>query len=116
MRFLIIALLCLFIISCTKRQALWSTFLAGQVVSAGHINYQQEQGYYEAVPIYHVFGDRHPSKEQVYLVKGFETAAVYLVTKTFPKYENGILRFCIGVQVGFFVTDTCRGINFEMRF
>ena len=55
------------------------------------MNYQQDQGYYEINPVYHVYGDMHPSDEQIYLTKGLEIAAVYGATKLWPEYEKEIL-------------------------
>ena len=40
---------------------LWALFIAGQILSAGNMNYQQEAGYYE---INHYVYSRHPSKER----------------------------------------------------
>lgn len=108
--------LVLLLCSCTKKQALWGTFLTTQVIDAGRINYQQEQGLYEINPVYHVFGDRHPSKEQVYLVKGVETGMVWAATKVFPKYEEEILGIAIGVQFGFYISDETKGVSFGLRF
>jgi len=44
---------------------LWALFIAGQILSAGNMNYQQEMGYWEINPIY----EKHPSKQQVYFTK-----------------------------------------------
>jgi hypothetical protein len=92
--------------------ALWATFIALQVFSAGNINYQQEQGYYEICPIY----GRHPSKERVYITKAAEIGIVYGLTKLFPKHEKGILIGASTVVVGCFVYDHSVGISMKVRF
>lgn len=96
--------------------ALWAIFLTLQVVGAGNINYQQAHGYYEINPIYHIYGDRYPSKEQVYLTKGLEVLAIYGATKVFPQYKKEILSTAVAVQVGFFIYDGVTGVEFGLRF
>lgn len=67
---------------------LWVLFIAGQIVNAGNMNYQQENGYYEIND--RIYG-KHPSKNKVYSIKAFECLGVYGATKIFPKYEKPIL-------------------------
>lgn len=95
---------------------LWAIFLALQIFGAGNINYQQDAGYYEINPIYHVFGDRHPSKEQVYLVKAIETGVLYGATKIFPKHKKKIMAAAVAVQVGFIIYDNTQGISMQVKF
>ena len=80
------------------------------------MNYQQDQGYYEINPVYHVYGDMHPSDEQIYLTKGLEIAAVYGATKLWPEYEKEILSFATGVTFAFIAGDKMSGIEMKVRF
>lgn len=95
-------------------KTLWTIFIIGQIFSAGNINWQQEHGYYEVNPIYHIFGDTHPSKEQVYLIKGLETGVIYGATKIFPKYKKKILKVSNGICFGFIIDDQRKGIAFKV--
>lgn len=91
---------------------LWALFIAGQILSAGNINYQQEIGYHEINPIY----SKHPSKEKVYLIKGLEIGAVYGATKLFPKHERDILKISNGICWGFIISDRMKGIKLGFRW
>jgi hypothetical protein len=92
--------------------ALWATFIVLQIFSAGNMNYQQEQGYYEINPIYGM----HPSKERVYITKAVETGIVYGLTKLFPKHEKCILVGANTVALSFIVRDKAVGIGMRVRF
>lgn len=91
---------------------LWTLYIILQVLSAGHINYQQSIGCYEINPVY----GKHPTKTQVYMVKGLNTLAVYGATKMFPKYEKHILAGVIGVDIAFMARDSAHGIAFKFRY
>jgi hypothetical protein len=90
----------------------WIAFIILQFLSAGHINYQQEAGYYEINPIY----GEHPSKERVYATKAAETLAIYGLTELLPKYEKYILIGASAIAVGFMANDTRNGIKLEFKF
>ena len=92
---------------------LWALFIVGQVLSAGNMNWQQENGYYEinSVP----YGE-HPSRERVYLVKTIETGLIWGATKVFPKHEKKILAGSNLICWGFIVSDRVNGIAFKVRF
>jgi len=90
----------------------WIVLMIAQILSAGHINYQQEVGYYEINPIY----GRHPSKTRVYTTKVIETAAIYGATKLFPKYEKPIVASATAVAFGFMAWDKSNGIALKFRF
>jgi len=90
----------------------WILFIVMQIISAGHINYQQEAGYYEINPIY----GKHPTKSEVYITKGIEILAIYGITKMFPKYENVILIGSTAVGIGFMFNDKANGIALKVRF
>ena len=92
--------------------ALWALFIAGQIFTAGNMNYQQEQGYYEINPLY----GKHPSKERVYITKAAEIGAVYALTKIFPKHEKKILVGVNTVMIGFILYDSKQGISMRVRF
>jgi len=91
---------------------LWAALIAGQILSAGNMNYQQEAGYYEINPIY----SEHPSKSQVYLTKAIETGLIYAATEIFPKYEKGILIGSNTVCWGFIINDRMKGISFSFSW
>ena len=91
---------------------LWIFFIAGQIVNAGNINYQQDAGYYETTSYY----SRHPNKREVYLVKAGGTIAVYVTAKIFPKYETLILLGANAVVWGFIYDDHKKGIAINLRF
>ena len=93
-------------------KTLWVVFIAGQIFSAGNINYQQEAGYYELNPIY----GRHPSKEKVYIIKAAEIGGLYALTKIFPKHEKKLLIGANCVMLGFIYYDYKMGIKMEVRF
>jgi len=93
-------------------KALWIILIAGQVLSAGNMNYQQEAGYYEINPIY---GD-HPSPERIYLTKAVELALVYGATKALPEYKTEILAGSNALCWGFIISDRMKGISFGMRW
>jgi len=93
-------------------KTLWALFIVLQILSAGHINYQQEAGYYEINPIY----GKHLSKEKVYIIKGLETLSIYGATKIFPKYKKHILISASNVCIGFMAYDKTKGILLKFRF
>ena len=93
-------------------KALWILLIAGQVLSAGNMNYQQETGYYEINPIY---GD-YPDRGRVYLTKAVELALVYGATKTAPGYKTEILAGSNMLCWGFIASDRMKGISFGMRW
>ncbi|MCK5610508.1 hypothetical protein KAR91_52025 [Candidatus Pacearchaeota archaeon] len=93
-------------------KALWILFIAGQIINAGNMNYQQDMGYYETTPYY----SRHPSKSEVYLVKVGGTIAVYATTKILPKHETLILLGANVVVWGFVYDDYKKGIALNLRF
>lgn len=94
------------------KELLWGLFIAGQIFSAGNMNYQQEAGYYEVNPLY----GEHPSKERVYLTKAAEIGAVFALTKIFPKYDKEILIGANSVLIGFIIYDHKKGISMSVRF
>ena len=96
----------------TTTKSLWGLFIAGQVLSAGNMIYQQEAGYYE---INHIYG-KHPSKARIYSTKIAETALIYGVTKLYPKYEKHILGGANVICWGFIINDRRKGISFNLRF
>ncbi len=93
-------------------KSLWILFIAGQIFSAGNINYQQEAGYYEINPIY----GRHPSSERVYITKAAEIGSLYALTKIFPKHEKKLLIGANAVMLGFIYYDYRMGIEMKVRF
>ena len=92
--------------------SLWALFIALQIYSAGNVNYQQANGYYEINPIY----GKHPTHERVYFTKAMETAAVYGLTKLYPKHEKKILTGVSSIALGFVWYDTNQGIEIAIRF
>lgn len=68
-------------------KTLWLLFIAGQILNAGNMNYQQDIGMYEINPIY----GKHPTKEIVYAMKTAECVGLYGLTKTFPKHKKAML-------------------------
>jgi hypothetical protein len=93
-------------------KTLWALFIIGQILSAGNMNYQQEQGYYEVNPLY----SKHPSKEQVYLTKGLEIAGIWGATRMFPKHKKKIVAGANIICWGFIIDDRKKGIAFKFRF
>ena len=91
---------------------LWALFIAGQLLSAGNMNYQQEMGYYEMNPIYGL----HPSKQQVYWTKAIETGLIFGATKAFPEYEKHILIGANTICWGLIITDRIKGVHLGFRF
>jgi len=91
---------------------LWALFIAGQIISAGNMNYQQEMGYWEINPIY----GKHPSKQQVYITKVVEIGMVYGATKLFPKHKKMILTLSNGICWGFIISDRQKGIKLGFKF
>ena len=91
---------------------LWAIFIAGQIFTAGNINFQQEMGYYEINPIY----GKHPSKERVYITKAVEVGLVYALTRALPKHEKTILIGANTVILGCIAYDNKVGISMGMRF
>ena len=93
--------------------ALWIAFLLGQVLNAGNINYQQEQGYHEVNPIY----GSHPSSSKVYAIKAAECLAVYGLTELFPKHDKKIMVGANVIVWGTLVVDKeYFGIKMKFRF
>ncbi len=68
--------------------------------------------YYELNPIY----GKHPSKEQVYVIKAAEIGAVYAATRLFPKHEKTLLIGANSVMLGFIYYDHKMGISMSVRF
>ena len=93
-------------------KALWALFIAGQILSAGNMNYQQEMGYYEINPIY----GEHPTQERIYLTKAIEIGLVYGATKVLPKHKKTILKLSNSVCWGFIISDRHKGIHFGLRW
>ena len=91
---------------------LWILFIVGQIFSAGNMNHQQDECYYEINPIY----GKSPSKERVYYTKGAEILSVYAATKILPRHSKSILK-CANIGVyGFIVDDKRKGISMNLRF
>jgi len=93
-------------------RALWIILIAGQVLSAGNMNYQQEAGYYEINPVY----GEHPGPGQIYLTKVVELGLVYGATKILPRYKTEILAGSNMLCWGFIFDDRMKGISFGMRW
>ncbi len=93
-------------------KALWVLVIAGQILSAGNMAYQQEAGYYEINPIY----GKHPGKARIYATKITETALIYGATKLYPKYEKHILAGTNVILWGFIANDQRHGVAFKLRF
>ncbi len=91
---------------------LWILFITGQIFSAGNMNHQQNEGYYEINPIY----GRHPNKERVYYTKGAEILGVYAATKRFPQHSTKILKVANMGVYGFMLDDKRKGISMSLRF
>jgi len=91
---------------------LWAALIAGQILSAGNMNYQQEAGYHEINPIY----TEHPSKQRVYWTKAIETGLIFGATELFPKHEKGILIGSNVVCWGFIISDRMKGISFSFSW
>lgn len=96
----------------TLTNTLWALFIAGQIFSAGNMNYQQDINGYEINSIY----GSHPSREKVYAIKTAEIGAVYLVTRLWPKHEREILVAAATVTLTFIAYDNMRGIAFKVRY
>ncbi len=92
---------------------LWILFIAGQILNAGNMNYQQENGYYEINDS--IYG-KHPSKQKVYTIKALETLGVYGATKIFPKHEESIVAGASGFVWGFIYYDNKRGIELKYEW
>lgn len=84
----------------------------GQTLSAGNMNYQQDQGMYEVNPIY----GKHPSKERIYATKAGEVAALYGLAKIFPKHEKSLLKIANMVNLGFMIDDQRKGIELKFKW
>lgn len=93
-------------------KTLWTLLIAGQIISAGNMNYQQDVGYYEVNPIY----GEHPSALRIYVTKAAETALIYGATQLYPKYERHILTITNVVCWGFIYNDHRKGIGMSLRF
>ena len=94
-------------------KVLWALFIAGQLLNAGNMNYQQEHGYYEINDS--IYG-KHPSKGKVYTVKALETLVVYGATKILPKYEEAIVAGASGFVWGFIYYDNKQGVAFKFKW
>ncbi len=93
-------------------KSLWILFIAGQILNAGNMNCQQQNGYYEINPIY----GEHPSANQIYKIKALECIGLYGLTKVVPKYEKPML---IGANVivwGMIYRDYKHGIALSVRW
>lgn len=93
-------------------ELLWIFFIAGQIFSAGNMNHQQEEGYYEINPIY----GKHPSSERIYYTKGAEVLGVYGLTMWKPQYKLKILKGANAGVYGFIIDDHRKGISMSVRF
>ena len=93
-------------------KALWIALIAGQILSAGNMNYQQEAGYYEINPIY----GQHPDRGRIYCTKLVELGLVYGATKLMPRHKTAILAGSNLVCWGFIFDDRMKGISFGMRW
>jgi hypothetical protein len=91
---------------------LWVLFITGQILSAGNMNYQQENGYYEINSLY----GKHPSRQEIYTIKATECLAVYGLTKAFPKYKEHILVSANTMVWTFIYYDNQRGIALNFRW
>ncbi len=91
---------------------LWVLFIAGQIVSAGNVNYAQENGYYEINSIY----GEHPSKQKVYAIKAAECLALYGLTKAIPKYEEHLLVSASSIVWTFIYYDNRRGLTLGFKW
>jgi len=91
---------------------LWTLFIAGQILSAGNMNYQQEMGYYEINPLY----GNYPSTQQIYITKTLQVGAVYGLTQIYPEHKKDILKIANGICWGFIITDRQKGIKFGLRW
>jgi len=93
-------------------KALWIALIAGQILSAGNMIYQQEAGYYEINPIY----GEHPGKERIYATKLAELGLIYGATRLAPRYEKKILATANVICWGFIISDRYKGIAFSLRW
>ena len=91
---------------------LWLLFIAGQILNAGNMNYQQENGYYEINPIY----GEHPSANEIYTIKAIECLGIYGLTKAIPEYEKPMLVVANMVVWGMIYTDKKNGIALSVRW
>lgn len=91
---------------------LWVLFIAGQILNAGNMNYQQQNGYYEINPIY----GEHPSANQIYKIKALECVGLYGLTKIVPKYEKPMLVLANTVVWGMIYMDNKSGISLAFRW
>lgn len=91
---------------------LWLAFILGQLINAGHINYQQTHGYYEVNPLY----GRHPKPEIVYAIKAGEILAIWGATRLWPEHEKGILIGANTIVWGVIIADNACGVKMGIRF
>jgi len=96
----------------TKDKLLLGAFAAGQFLSAGNMNYQQEHDCYEVNPIY----GKHPDKQTIYNIKIMETFLLFSLTEFFPKYRTEVLLLSNMVVFGFIYYDNKQGIDFKFNF
>lgn len=94
-------------------KALWILFIAGQILNAGNMNYQQQNGYYEINDL--VYG-KHPSANEIYIIKTAECMAIYGATKVVPKYEKPILIVANIAVWGMIIRDKRSGIKLNFRW
>lgn len=93
-------------------KVLWVLFMAGQILNAGNMNYQQEIGYYETTSYY----SKHPSKKEVYVTKAAGTLAVYCATELLPGYKEPIMVGANLIVWGFIYSDKKNGISLSCRW
>lgn len=92
---------------------LWILFIAGQILNAGNMNYQQEIGLSE---INRTVYSEHPTANQIYKTKAIECIAVYGFTKLVPELEKPILIMANVVVWGMIYSDYKRGIALRVNF
>lgn len=94
-------------------RTLWILFIAGQILNAGNMNYQQQNGYYELNPIY----GKHPSANQIYKIKTLECIGLYGLTKALPRYKKHLLAGANMVVWGMIYYDNqSKGIALNFRW
>ena len=91
---------------------LWTLLIVGQIFSAGNMNYQQSEGYYEINPAF----NKHPSSERIYYTKAATMLGIYGFTRKYPEYEKPLL-IAANIQVyGFILYDNKKGISMSLEF
>ena len=91
---------------------LWTLFIAGQILNAGNMNYQQEIGYSEFNPIY----GSHPDKKVVYSYKIAECLWLYSLAKMYPEHERPILTSANFILWSVIINDNRTGIALNFRW